>query len=313
MTGHPNNRNYNRQHHIRGQPREPSPPPLVDPPLMGPDGPEDPKDDPKLNWYYGQDAGGFVLTFGKHKGKALKEVPYSYLKWCMANLERARSLRSAIQKYDGGLKKWIAEGNYGEVVVPVGRTYKGMPLKKCRDKEWMKWLVQKSLPTFKERHELFFLAIDGWLKNPPHQLAKRDIGESLAKTKYYDDLNLDLEEGEEFDDSDADENGNLAGFIEPDTEETGEESQSGAAESEEEEEFETEDSCSSDESGQGEDESTAQSDNENDEDRNPTPPPITPLKRKRNIVLDSDSEPEFDRTSAYDGSPLKRLRRKVTP
>jgi hypothetical protein len=92
MPSRLNNRNYNRQHRIRGQPREPSPAPLPDPPLTGPDGPEESADDPELNWYYGQDAGGFKVTFGKHRGKDLNELPYSYLKWCSSNLLDAVSI-----------------------------------------------------------------------------------------------------------------------------------------------------------------------------------------------------------------------------
>ncbi|TEB33155.1 hypothetical protein FA13DRAFT_1790198 [Coprinellus micaceus] len=299
MPSRLNNRNYNRQHRIRGQPREPSPAPLPDPPLTGPDGPEESADDPELNWYYGQDAGGFEVTFGKHRGKDLNELPYSYLKWCSSNLLDARALRSAIEKYSEGLKQWLSDGNYGELAVPIGRTYKGQALKKCRDKEWMQWLVDRAPPALKERHELFFLAIAVWLANPPHQLAHRDIGESLSKSKYQDDLNLDLEEGEEFDD-DANENGDLEGFVEPDEDEESEEkSDSEGDDSDGEEGQSTSGSSHSDDDESDEESGTLPSGVEDDNSEKSHSMPASGIKRKRSIVLDSDLEEDYERTSAH--------------
>lgn len=40
---------------------------------------------------------------------------------------------------------------------------------------------------------MFFFAIRGWLANPRHQNAKRDIGELLSETEYTDDLDLEYE------------------------------------------------------------------------------------------------------------------------
>lgn len=64
------------------------------------------------------------------------------------------------------------------------------------------------------QHAVFFLAIDEWIKHPRHQDAIRDIGVSLSSSRYEDDSNL--EQGEEYDDEDADEvdaKGNLKNFI----------------------------------------------------------------------------------------------------
>jgi hypothetical protein len=35
----------------------------------------------------GNPYGEFVLSFGRHKGKPLKEIPVSYLIWCLDNFE----------------------------------------------------------------------------------------------------------------------------------------------------------------------------------------------------------------------------------
>lgn len=47
----------------------------------------------------------------------------------------------AIDTYLEGLHTWMKEGNhYGELLVPLGDTYNGMPIKQCGDR-WMHWIV----------------------------------------------------------------------------------------------------------------------------------------------------------------------------
>jgi uncharacterized protein (DUF3820 family) len=48
--------------------------------------------------------GDYVLTFGKHKGKALKEIDLAYLKWCVKNLSNG-SPKKRIKNY----LSWLAE------------------------------------------------------------------------------------------------------------------------------------------------------------------------------------------------------------
>jgi hypothetical protein len=66
------------------------------------------------------------------------------------------------------------------------------------------------------RHDVFFLAVDEWIKHPRHQNAICDIGELLPRTKYEDDLDLEEGEYEDRDADEVDEQGNLKGFVVPD-------------------------------------------------------------------------------------------------
>ncbi|EAU90734.1 hypothetical protein CC1G_04003 [Coprinopsis cinerea okayama7 len=254
--GRLNRRHYNLKHKTAAQraaePREKSPAPLgVGPlpdggPFGGPGDPNDPEYNPDhpLYWRFGTNAGGMILRMKKHYGERMNNVPYKYLKWCYKNLKFALTFRKAFEAYDKGLRNWIQElGGYGDILVPIGKTYKGLPLKECRDKEWMEWLMEKMTPAYKEDHEIFFLAIKVWLENPNHQGVKRDVGESLAKSRFRDEhwllspdeYDLDLAEDLNVipctleDIGEVDEHGNLEGFIASDSQDIVYESDNGTS------------------------------------------------------------------------------------
>jgi uncharacterized protein (DUF3820 family) len=44
------------------------------------------------------DAGGPVLTFGRHKGKAVSDVPESYLAWCLTQRWLDPGLRAEVER-----------------------------------------------------------------------------------------------------------------------------------------------------------------------------------------------------------------------
>ncbi|TEB33145.1 hypothetical protein FA13DRAFT_1790191 [Coprinellus micaceus] len=157
------------------------------------------------------------LPYRAYYGKKINEVPLAYLKWCYNKRQYAvRCIRSAYEVYYQGLREWVLDSNYGEIVVPMGHTYKGERLRKCRDNQWMRWLRGRTSGKTKEKRDVFFLAVDEWIKHPRHQNAIRDIGELLPRTKYEDDLDLEEGEYEDRDADEVDEQGNLKGFVVPD-------------------------------------------------------------------------------------------------
>lgn len=69
-----------------------------------------------------------------------------------ANLFSTKTVfRSAYEVYYQGLREWVLDGNYGEIVVPMGHTYNGEPLRKCRDNQWMRWLRGRTSGKTKEK------------------------------------------------------------------------------------------------------------------------------------------------------------------
>ncbi|KAH6915619.1 hypothetical protein BKA70DRAFT_1500642 [Coprinopsis sp. MPI-PUGE-AT-0042] len=215
--------------------RSQSPPP-IGPLHDGPVGGEGDPDDPTYNvdhkdyWYYGQLAGGAQLWFGKYKGQRLHETSWSYLRWCRNNLTQSVLFQRAFDIYAEGVLQF-AKDNYKDFIVPLGRVYRGMKLRQCRDKPWMLWLQNEARdkPEWKAENVPFFTALDQWLANPRRQGVKRDVGQSLKTTEWEDEHELldpsqyveDLGEfmgDEEYDeqdliDADADPDGNLKGFI----------------------------------------------------------------------------------------------------
>lgn len=50
----------------------------------------DEEDEALFDWYYGLEAGGYVLNFGKFKGRKIHATSLSYLYWCDRTLDRTR-------------------------------------------------------------------------------------------------------------------------------------------------------------------------------------------------------------------------------
>ncbi|RDB29800.1 hypothetical protein Hypma_013876 [Hypsizygus marmoreus] len=183
---------------IRKGDRAPTPPILHDP-IVDNDDSEDESSsaNDELEWYYGENAGGYVLNFGKHKGQVLHNTSISYLYWCYKNFNPNHSLIGAFELYHEGLEEY-AKTHYAEFVVPFGRKHQGKRIAKCRDKDWLLWTTTRKALT--DKYPIFFVAVQYWLENPRHQGVKRDIGELLRCSEYEDDLEL----AEETEDSDED-------------------------------------------------------------------------------------------------------------
>ncbi|EAU90706.2 hypothetical protein CC1G_03975 [Coprinopsis cinerea okayama7 len=163
-------------------------------------------DDPEFNhkhglyFYFGQEAGGFQMPWGIHRGKRMHDVPYSYLMWCFINLTLARSFRAAFVRYRAGLIEYaerLQERNYRDFVVPLGKKHRGKKIFQVRDIKWMKWL-QKPIgrrKELREKFDVFFRALDLYLKYGRRRYeATRDIGQLLKDEEYGDDELTDEED-----------------------------------------------------------------------------------------------------------------------
>lgn len=42
----------------------------------------------------------FVMSFGKHRGKSIEDVPSSYLRWVMENCDDTEALEAAENEYN---------------------------------------------------------------------------------------------------------------------------------------------------------------------------------------------------------------------
>ena len=65
--------------------RSPTPPPIKDPIVDNDEYDETTHENGEFDWYYGSDAGGMVLSFGKHRGQRINQTSISYLYWCFRN------------------------------------------------------------------------------------------------------------------------------------------------------------------------------------------------------------------------------------
>ncbi|KAF8876661.1 hypothetical protein BD779DRAFT_1559881 [Infundibulicybe gibba] len=139
-------------------------PPIEDPII------EDSQDDKSSwEWYFGENAGGYLLWFGKHEGKRLHQIPEPYLRWCLENINHPRVL-SAVKIYYTGLEA-LTKTDYDRFIIPFGTKHKGQTIRQCQ-------------------FPLFFLAVDQWLGNPRKYGVQRDIGDLLRASEYHDDIDI---------------------------------------------------------------------------------------------------------------------------
>jgi len=161
----------------------PDTPPPFKPPLL-----DDPDEDPVWSWYYGADAGGHILEFGKYKNRELKlyEARLRYLaftrKHCSAS---RRDFIEAFDRYSAGLEAGIEE-HYGRFVVPFGKKHRGKTIQECRDKPWLLWTQQQRYLT--ERHPIYFSAVQQWLDHTKQHLAVREVGQLCHPHDYEADM-----------------------------------------------------------------------------------------------------------------------------
>ncbi|KIJ53728.1 hypothetical protein M422DRAFT_25532 [Sphaerobolus stellatus SS14] len=120
-------------------------------------------------WYTSHEAGGIVITFVKHCGEAIRDIPLNYLYWCFRTFSQdnqnnnfsphQRHFLECASRYINGLllnmDKYLSE-----FVVPYGGKYPGKSLKEC-DIGWMRWIIDQDHLVYKE--PLFCIAITGYL------------------------------------------------------------------------------------------------------------------------------------------------------
>ncbi|PPQ79437.1 hypothetical protein CVT25_002707 [Psilocybe cyanescens] len=186
-------------------------PPAIEVPPLKQDDTGDPayESDHELYWAYGEWAGGWRFNFGKHSGKQINEVPYTYLRYCQANCPNRWEFQNAVEKYINGL---VAEVDkcYGDFLVPFGDTHKGKCIKQCFDKRWLIWLLEKTDQEFQDTYDIFFMAIRRFLENARVGGVWVDIGDPMALISdededdlmYYDDY---YEDGISYEDATWDE------------------------------------------------------------------------------------------------------------
>ncbi|KAH6915662.1 hypothetical protein BKA70DRAFT_1253388 [Coprinopsis sp. MPI-PUGE-AT-0042] len=197
--------------------RAPSPPalgPLAEGPFGGRDDPDDPEfnEDHELYWMYGERAGGWEFDFGKHRGQKVYLTSWSYLKFQYQRCTEATGWRfnpfiEAFERFRDGIFSWIAT-NYDDYVIPRGK-HQGKRVYQCL-KGWMEYILRMVTPPtshiwrqYATKNDLLLLAIQYKLAHPHRQNVKRDIGESLSATKWYDEQ--DLLHGDDGDFEDPDE------------------------------------------------------------------------------------------------------------
>jgi hypothetical protein len=127
---------------------------------------DDEHENGSYDWFYGADAGGAVLNFGKHRGQKIHDTSISYLYWCYRtfrynvrtcdlgysvdgpNVFGQHPVLQAFRIYHAGLVEH-AKTAYGDFVVPFGWTHKGKTIRQCRDKRWLLWTMRQKILTDK--------------------------------------------------------------------------------------------------------------------------------------------------------------------
>ncbi|KAF7984806.1 hypothetical protein HWV62_11818 [Athelia sp. TMB] len=180
---------YRNNARAGNMPRSETPPPF-EAPLIDSD-----EADASYDWYWGDDAGGYTLDFGKYAGKRLREVRLGYLLWCRENLSYKRGFVAAFDGYHAGLQARVAE-DYARFVVPFGAKHRGKMIGGCRDKDWFRWTLRHRALT--SRHPLYFEAVKEWLRHPRPHMAVRDVGELCVDPREYE-LDVDVYGGEDED------------------------------------------------------------------------------------------------------------------
>ena len=69
----------------RRYPRSATPPPIKDPIVENDEENDSDGENGNFDWYYGADAGGMILNFGKNRGQRINQTSISYLYWCFRN------------------------------------------------------------------------------------------------------------------------------------------------------------------------------------------------------------------------------------
>ncbi|KAJ7589159.1 hypothetical protein C8J56DRAFT_937854 [Mycena floridula] len=155
-----------------------------------------------FDWYDGPDAGGFVLRFGKHKGRKVNQLDSGYLEWLNQRYQRPEQIQypsvTCFRRYYQGLEQWMQEEdryNHGRFVVPCGRKHSGQVIAECRDKPWLRWITSRY--KINTRFPLFCQAARRFLENPSQHGNIHDVGELLSASEYRDDLDLNMSEDED--------------------------------------------------------------------------------------------------------------------
>ncbi|RDB30058.1 hypothetical protein Hypma_013914 [Hypsizygus marmoreus] len=109
-------------------------------------------------WYYGEDAGGHIFTFGENYGKKVRDTSLSYL-YAIGGMPASHPGVLPVRRFCSGVREY-AKTAYGELVVPFGKTRQGKKICEC-DEEWLVWASNQ--PGLTEKYGTFFSAVNRWL------------------------------------------------------------------------------------------------------------------------------------------------------
>ncbi|RDB30060.1 hypothetical protein Hypma_013911 [Hypsizygus marmoreus] len=160
--------------------RHVSPPILRDGPSTDDNKPYSEMSREKFPWYYGEDAGGYTLTFGKNRGKKVHETSISYLTYCLG-FEDPIPAHEPIKLFFAGLEEY-AKVACGELIVPFGFTHQGLKIGEC-DEHWLVWASSQQVLT--NKYPVLFSAVKLWLERDHSQeVVQQDSGKVINSTKF---------------------------------------------------------------------------------------------------------------------------------
>ncbi|KAG6872626.1 hypothetical protein C0993_002044, partial [Termitomyces sp. T159_Od127] len=160
----------------------PATPPIIDEPTDIAHG------EHNLDWYYGEHAGGYVLSFGKYEGQKIHKTSMNYMDWCKKELKDGPTIH-AIEAFHAGLQIY-AETNCGDLRFPFGK-YKGRKISECPE-SYLSWANNQ--PDLASKYGIFFEALTRWLERPLEERGghsepshRKEVGRNTVSAHGLDD------------------------------------------------------------------------------------------------------------------------------
>ncbi|TRM57999.1 hypothetical protein BD626DRAFT_203679 [Schizophyllum amplum] len=160
--------------------------PYYHPPLILDD--EAIRSDRSLGWYNHDTAGDFRFPFGNNVGRRVNEVPEWYLVWVQRHLRYrtgATEIYDAVKSYVDGMQD-CADEWFAEFIIPCGAQHRGKTLRRCGDRKWLSWVIQRSW--LRQNCPLFVEAVGIWLKSKTGFKAAANRSTFLPPSQYRIDL-----------------------------------------------------------------------------------------------------------------------------
>ncbi|KAG2022580.1 hypothetical protein CC2G_000317 [Coprinopsis cinerea AmutBmut pab1-1] len=166
-------------------PKKEAPAPLAEgPPLLqhdadptNPNGALQNKDHPDY-WFYGLEAGGYVMPAGIKQNQKINAIRWGYLDYCSTKANYP-GYRDAFERYRKGLLEYM-DTHYMEFVVPFGRFHGKKLYEKFKDAVWLSKVDDLGGSRTNAEYYIFFMALDKFIAKPTDRSFRETVALGLG-------------------------------------------------------------------------------------------------------------------------------------